>query len=76
MHLILHICKKDVRRLWWAILATWLLLAALAQQDRWRADVIVGSAEGWLNLLLPLAWCCLIALAVTKKRRRTTANSG
>jgi len=64
MHLILHICKKDVRRLWWAILATWLLLAALAQQDRWRADVIVGSAEGWLNLLLPLAWCCLIALAV------------
>jgi hypothetical protein len=67
MHVMLHIFKKDVRRLWWAVLATWVLLAALAQQDRWRADYIVGSTEGWLNLLLPLAWCCLIALLVNEE---------
>ena len=52
MHLMLHIFKKDVRRLWWAVAATLLLLAALAHADRWRADWIVGSTEGWLALLL------------------------
>jgi hypothetical protein len=67
MHLMLHIFRKDVRRLWWAVAATLLLLAALAQQDRWRADYVVGSTEGWLNLLLPLAWCCLIALVVNEE---------
>ena len=67
MHLMLHIFKKDVRRLWWAVAATLLLLAALAHADRWRADWIVGSTEGWLNLLLPLAWCCLVALVVNEE---------
>ena len=67
MRLMLHIFKKDVRRLWWAVAATLLLLAALAHADRWRADWIVGSTEGWLALLLPLAWCCLIALAVNQE---------
>ena len=67
MHLMLHIFKKDVRRLWWAVAAALLLLAALAHTDRWRADAMVGATEGWLNLLLPLAWCCLIALVVNQE---------
>ena len=64
MNQTLHIFKKDVRRLWWAIAVTLALVAALGHIDRWRADWLVGSAEGLLNLLLPLAWACLIALAV------------
>jgi hypothetical protein len=64
MNQILHIFEKDVRRLWWAISVTLLLVAALGHIDHWRADWLVGSAEGLLNLLLPLSWACLIALAV------------
>src|ERR1039458_197640 len=67
MHLMLHIFKKDLRRLWWAVAATLLLLAAVANADCWRADSVGGAAEGWLNLLLPLAWCCLIALVVNEE---------
>jgi hypothetical protein len=64
MNQTLHIFKKDVRRLWWAISIALVLVAALGHIDRWRADWLVGSAEGLLNLLLPLAWACLIAMAV------------
>ena len=28
---------------------------------------MVGSTEGWLNLVLPLAWACVIALAVLEE---------
>lgn len=59
MRLMLHIFKKDVRRLWWQIIVTLVLLAALR-----HADWIPSSTEGWLNLLLPLAWAGLIALVV------------
>jgi len=64
MNQTLHIFKKDVRRLWWAISITLLLVAALGHIDRWRADSLVSSAEGLLDLLLPLSWACLIAMAV------------
>jgi hypothetical protein len=64
MHAILVIFKKDVRRLWWQIAITLALLAALGHQDSWRADAIPDSLEGWLNLLVPLAWACLIAQVV------------
>ncbi len=64
MHLVLHIFKKDARRLWWAIAAALALQARLMYVDATRDDAVASSQEGWLNLLLPLAWACLIALAV------------
>jgi len=60
----LHILKKDVRRLWPAIIAAAVLLGALARMDRWRSDWLISSTEGYLNILIPIAWACLIALAV------------
>ena len=42
-------------------------LAALANSDGWRADWIPSSMEGWLNLLLPLVWACVAALAVQEE---------
>jgi hypothetical protein len=65
--MILHILKKDVRRLWPHAIATLVLLAAMARQDRWRSDWLVGSTEGWLNLLLPLAWAFLIGLVMEQE---------
>ena len=58
------IFRKDIRRLWWQIAIVILLQAVLAREDRWRSDTYVGMLESWLNLLLPLAWACLIAQAV------------
>ena len=54
MRLMLHILKKDARRLWPVAAPTWVLLAVVADLDRRRTDSIVSSAEGWLNLMLPL----------------------
>jgi hypothetical protein len=67
MPLILHVLMKDVRHLWWAIALTLVLQTGLARMDRWRADWLASPAEGWLNLLVPLAWACLIALAVDEE---------
>jgi hypothetical protein len=64
MPLILHIFRKDARRLWKEIAGTLALLAWLTQLDSWRGGYTPGVTEGWLNLLLPLAWGCLAALAV------------
>jgi hypothetical protein len=60
----LHIFRKDSRRLWPAIVAAILLLGTLARLDRWRGDWLISSTEGYLNILIPIAWACLIALAV------------
>jgi hypothetical protein len=46
---MLHIFKKDLRRLWPAVLITLVLLAELARLDCWRRDWLATSAEGWLN---------------------------
>ena len=62
--LVWKIFLKDVQRLWWVILLTLLLLGRLAHFDSWRGTKMPGSEEGWLNILLPLAWSLLIALAV------------
>lgn len=67
MNLVLHTFRKDVRRLWPAILVSLLLLGVLTRADRWRADSIINPLEGWLNLVLPLAWACVIALAVLQE---------
>jgi hypothetical protein len=67
MRLMLHIFRKDVRRLWWAIGLTVILLATLARQDGWRSDAVPGPIEGWLNILLPLAWTVLVALVIQEE---------
>jgi hypothetical protein len=67
MNLVLHIFCKDARRLWPAVAVSLALLVLLAINDRWRGDSIVGTTEGWLNLLLPLAWACLLAFAVLEE---------
>ena len=64
MRLMLHVFKKDVRRLWWAAGLTLVLLGTLARQDRWRSDTLPGSLEGWLNVIVPFAWACLLGLVV------------
>lgn len=64
MKLLLHILRKDARRLWLPLGVTLVLLGVLAHDDGWRSDSMPGLAEGWLNLLLPLAWALLAALAV------------
>ncbi|HXB67582.1 MAG TPA: hypothetical protein VNY05_05030 [Candidatus Acidoferrales bacterium] len=65
--MIVHVLKKDVRRLWPAVIVTLILLAMLAHADWWRADPTPGQTEAWLNLLLPFAWACLIALLIQEE---------
>jgi hypothetical protein len=67
MKSVLHTFRKDFRHLWPAALVSLVLLATLARADRWRSDTMVSSTEGWLNLVLPLAWACVIALAVLEE---------
>ncbi len=66
--MILHIFRKDIRRLWPAVALSFVLLAALSHEDRWRLDRLPGLDEGWLNILLPLSWALLIALVIHEER--------
>jgi hypothetical protein len=59
MHLILHIFKKDVRRLWWGIAIALLIQTAAAWFDASESLV-----SGQLGILLIMTWAALIALAV------------
>ena len=70
MRLILHTLQKDLRRLWPAAAITWVMLGSLARADRWRADWIASPMEGWMNLLLTMAWVMLAALAVLEETAR------
>jgi hypothetical protein len=65
--MIWHILRKDLRLLWLPAAVVILVLAALTQFDVWRYDYEAGLAETVLNILLPLAWSLLIALAVQQE---------
>ena len=64
MHLMLHIFKKDARRLRWAIALALLLQVAVAYVDATRNSAYPGMQEGWVTILLLVTWASLIALAV------------
>lgn len=67
--LVSQIFRKDIERLWPAVLLTLVLLAVFVWQDATRS-VSVWSASsqgyGWLNLALPFAWSFLIALVINQ----------
>src|SRR5436190_22165978 len=65
--MITHPLRKAVRRLWPAIAVSLAVLASLAWHDAHRSDWIAGEVEGYLNLLMPIVWACLIALAVEQE---------
>lgn len=63
-----QILRKDVERLWWAILLTFVLLAVFALHDPVLppdnlAIRDLGSGD-WFSLILPLAWSFLIAIVI------------
>ena len=64
MGLMLHIFRKDVRRLWWESAVSLALLATLAHLDAHRDDALCSSMEGLLNLLLPIAWAYLMVILI------------
>src|SRR5712692_2013477 len=64
MRLILHVFKKDIRRLWWEVTVATAALAFLARMDSQRADYIAGALESMFNLLVPAAWAYVIALVI------------
>lgn len=68
MRLVIQIFRKDVERLWPAILLTLALLTYWTFRDAtlgWTGSPSLFSFnDDWLNLALPFAWAVLIALAV------------
>ena len=67
MKLAVHTFKKDAPPLATQYAISLALLALLARAGRKRFDSLIGSTEGWLNLLLPMAWACLVALSVLEE---------
>ncbi|MBI4905338.1 MAG: hypothetical protein HY820_17015 [Acidobacteria bacterium] len=64
MGLIGHLLRKDIRRLWRQAAVALCLLSGVTYFDAQRADAVPGSIEGWMNVILPFAWACLMALVV------------
>ena len=67
MRLALQIFRKDLERLWWAVLLTWALLAMFAFGEARRAAIAfpTGPQSGsWMNLAVPFGWCLLVALVI------------
>ena len=64
MRLIWQIFTKDARSLGWQALLPALLLGWLAQCDAGRTGATPGQLEGWLHLLVPLAWSFLVGAVV------------
>jgi hypothetical protein len=67
MRMILHTLRKDVRRLWPVAAITWVMLGVLSGFDRWRADWTASPTEGWLTMLLTMAFALVAALAVLEE---------
>lgn len=61
---MLHIFRKDVRRLWWEIAVTLVLLTTVAGQYCWRENFRRGYVELLLNFLLPTCWRYLAVLLI------------
>ena len=68
MHLMLHIFKKDVRRLWWGVAIALLIQIAAAWFDA------VEDVAVLLHDLLMVTWAVLLALADRIDRERATAR--
>lgn len=64
MQIAIHILRKDARHLWREVALTLALLVWLTHLDSGRSGYLPGITEGWLNLLLPLAWGYLSAACV------------
>jgi hypothetical protein len=67
MRLMLHTLRKDLRHLWPVAAASWAMLAVIAHADCRRTDWVASPLEGWLTLVLSMAWACLVALAVLEE---------
>ena len=76
--MILHILKKDVRRLWPAIAISLIVLGSLAWHDRWRSDQWSrAQTESYLNLLVPVVWACPARRSRwSRSHSRASASSG
>lgn len=61
---MIAIWKKDLHQFWWVIVLATGLLCRLAWIDGQRDQSMPSAEEGWLNILLPLAWACLLTIAV------------
>jgi hypothetical protein len=64
MRLMLHIFKKDARRLWWVNAMSLALLAVLAGSDSRRTDAVPDSVESLLSLLAPAVWAFIAVLLI------------
>ena len=64
MRLILHILRKDARRLWYEVALALALLVILARWDCYRTDAVPSPMEGWLNPLLAVVWGYLVVLLI------------
>lgn len=62
--MIWHIFRKDFAGYWRQAALSIALLALLAVLDAGRTGATPGAVEGWLHLLVPLAWSFLIASVV------------
>lgn len=63
LRFVWHIFRKDSQRLWWLVLLTFTLLGRFVHFDSLRNSATPDTEEAWLNLLLPLTWSLLLALA-------------
>ena len=61
---MIAIWKKDLHQFWWVIVLATGLLCRLAWIDGQRDQSMPSAEEGWLNIFLPLAWACLLTVAV------------
>jgi hypothetical protein len=64
MQLMLHIFKKDARRLWWEIAVSMAVLAVFAGFDSLRTDAVPSLIESVLNLAVLAVWAFVAVLVI------------